>query len=329
VEAFLKNNDINIFLNSSNSSIQIIFSITENYEPDSMFSKSIAEIAEFNEKTKGLVGGVYVPFTSDSEYYAEAGVQIARKLRIPLGKSFKDCAKFGVHHHFQAFYKEMKFITCGLKIKLYEDEPEAAAEKAMALAYEVKKRARLADIKAEISTVIFFVSDSRRTFQRFWCHIVEITIRKKHYPRVLMFDSFGELINVNYSSWWKVSRNSDEKALIETFDYMPREDEIEECSKICDTCDRLLDCCSGFCKPIYFMDQEFKVCVPINHTNECLAFSNTTNQELNKNVDVYNIISNNTWIAISTVLLLALLIGAILSAHLIQVSNKYFASFII
>jgi len=329
IPTFLKNITLNNLLNATKSSIQIILVFQDNIfhsTNSTAFRRFLNEIAEFNEETKGLIGGITLPveYYSDPRNHPKEGLEIAEKLNIPLGVFLWICSDLDdVTNSVLLHLKKFKFITCGIEV--YEQdytnvEPEAVAEETMTIGYETKSRARVADIKADIFILIYYQAGSRRRFQRFWCHIVDEVVRKKQYPTFIILHSFLHSTDDGVS-WWTVSLDSpDKQELIETFDYLPEGLENETCSNSCETCERMLDCCSGSCEVIYYMDGEFRVCVPINYTNECLTVFNNTERNVIANLDVNGIASTRTWIAISTVLLLVLLIFAISGVYIIRVS---------
>jgi len=289
---------------------------------ESFLSKAFTRISELNKETKGLIGGVYLPFRVYSEIEMHEEFELARNLSIPVGVFLKakDCSNLNDTKQ-MPFLKKLKFITCFVNVDENQYAPEENANITLVAGHELKtqilkssiSRKQLQnlqsfwdlpspDIKAEIFFAINYQSESRRKFQRFWCYIVHILIRNKNYPKVILMPSISQSISKT-SSWWKISQSSPGKpeTLIEIFDHA-----IENCTSSCKPCKRLLDCCSGYCEKLYYMNKELRLCVPGNHTDECLFVFNNTDPIIKERI------SFTMWIAIGVVLLLLLsIMGAI------------------
>jgi len=320
------------FLYSTNTSIQIVLSLDiwsyirldSKRINGSFFSQQIAKIADFNVKTKGFFGGIYFPrqlyFHSELVKFYE----LVEKLRIPLGVFYKEsiCANFNATHRGRSSNR-IKFITCLVNVEAKQSEPELAAEVTMKTGLDYKISAHLQNIKAEVFIAINYQTESTRHFQRFWCHIVNIAIRNKHYPQVILIPSFN-LSTSNTSSWWKVIRNfsAEQDILDETYENLLGVHAIENCFSSCEPCERLLDCCSGFCESIYYMNRELTVCVPDNYKNECLVAFNNTDSYVKENLDTKETNSMKTWLALSTFSLIVVFISAIIAVYAIRVSMR-------
>jgi len=321
-----------LFLDNENHTTKPFSKIAK--EP---LSNTIAALKKLNRETNGLISGAYLPasFIPKSALFTKEEFEISKKLNIPVGFIWGFCSDDLVNEINATilFLKKFKFITCILPVKIKDLEPEAAAEGAMYIGRKFEKMARLANIKAEIFLSIRYHTESRWKFQRFWCHIADMIIRKKHNPSVIIDNRLSYYGSGGYK-WWKLSKDSfgDQDTLTETFDYLPSDHVHEKCSNSCETCERLIDCCLGFCETIFYRNRELRVCVPINHTNECLLVLNSTGRFINETLGANETVPNTFWIEIITASLLVLLLGAILGVCIRRVSivlqSGYILSFL-